>query len=121
MLVDIDTGKLIGLVKVILQIEVEKLMKNWGEEVLDKIEEVSIDMTGNYKNLVYRICPNAVVTVDRFHVTKVVHEEINQARITEKKTALELNVESREKIFNSLKRNKFTILKAENKLTEKQK
>lgn len=121
MLVDIDTGKLIGLVKVILQIEVEKLMKNWGEEVLDKIEEVSIDMTGNYKNLVYRICPNAVVTVDRFHVTKVVHEELNQARISEKKTALELNVESREKIFNSLKGNKFTILKAENKLTEKQK
>lgn len=120
-LVDIDTGKLIGLVKERKQIEIEKFMKNWGEEVLDKIEEVSIDMTGNYKNLVYKICPNAVVTVDRFHVTKVVHEELNQARISEKKTALELNVESREKIFNSLKGNKFTILKAENKLTEKQK
>ncbi len=96
-------------------------MRQWGEEVLDQIEEVSIDMTGNYKNLVEKICPNALVTVDRFHVTKVIHEELNSARIAEKKTALELNIESREKIFNSLKGNKFTILKAENKLTEKQK
>ncbi len=120
-LVDIDTGKLIGLIKERKQIEIEKFMRKWGEEVLDKIEEVSIDMTGNYKNLVDKICPNALVTVDRFHVTKVIHEELNQARIAEKKTALELNFESREKMFNSLKGNKFTILKAESKLTEKQK
>jgi transposase len=120
-LVDLDTGKLIGLIKERKQIEIEKFMKKWGEEVLEKIEEVSIDLTGNYKNLVNKICPNVVVTVDRFHITKAIHEELNQARIAEKKTALELNIESREKIFNSLKGNKFTILKAENKLTEKQK
>ena len=78
-------------------------------------------MTGNYKSLVYKICPNAVVTVDRFHVTKIVHEELNGARIAEKKIASELNAPEREKVFESLKGNKFTILKAENKLTEKQK
>ncbi|WP_272819398.1 transposase [Scytonema hofmannii] len=61
------------------------------------------------------------MTVDGFHVTKIIHEELNQARITEKKTALELNVEDREKIFERLKGNKFTILKAEDKLTDKQK
>jgi transposase len=59
--------------------------------------------------------------VDRFHVTKIIHEELNQARIAEKKTALELKVEDREKVFDSLKGNKFTILKAEDKLTEQQK
>ncbi len=120
-LVDIDSGKLIGLVKERKQIEIEKEMRKWGEKVLAQIEEVSIDMTGNYKYLVEKICPNALVTVDRFHVTKVVHEELNQARIAEKKTASELNTESREKVFDSLKGNKYTILKAERKLTEKQK
>jgi transposase len=120
-LVDIDSGKLIGLVKERKQIEIENVMKKWGEKVLEQIEEVSIDMTGNYKNLVDKICPNAVVTVDRFHVTKIIHEELNQARIAEKKAASELNVESREKVFNSLKGNKYTILKAEDKLTEQQK
>jgi transposase len=96
-------------------------MRNWGEKALEQIEEVSIDMTGNYKYLVEKICPNAYVTVDRFHVTKIVHEELNRARIAEKKTASELKVPEREKVFESLKGNKFTILKAENKLTEKQK
>ncbi|MEG5061974.1 transposase [Microcoleus sp. A2-C5] len=28
-------------------------------------------MTGNYKSLVKKLCPNADVTVDRFHVTKM--------------------------------------------------
>lgn len=60
-------------------------MIKWGKEVLEQIEEVSMDMTGNYKSLIEKICPNAVVTVDRFHVTKIIHEELNQARIAEKK------------------------------------
>jgi transposase len=120
-LVDIDSGKLIGLVKERKQVVIENVMKMWGEEILEQIEEVSMDMTGNYKNLVEKICSNAVVTVDRFHVTKLIHEELNQARIAEKKAALELNIESREKVFDSLKGNKYTILKAEDKLTDKQK
>jgi transposase len=120
-LVDIDSGKLIGLVKERKQIEIANVMKKWGEEILERIEEVSIDLTGNYKSLVEKICPNAVVTVDRFHVTKIIHEELNQARIAEKKTALELDVEDRKKVFDSLKGNKYTILKAEDKLTDKQK
>ncbi len=96
-------------------------MRMWGEKVLSQIEEVSIDMTGNYKSLIEKICPNALVTVDRFHVTKLVHEELNRARIAENKIASELNAPERKKVFESLKGNKFTILKAENKLTEKQK
>ena len=49
-------------------------MLEWGEKVLNQIEEVSKDMTGNYKLLVKKLCPNADVTVDRFHVTKMIHE-----------------------------------------------
>lgn len=74
MLVDIDSRKLIGLVKERKKIDIENVMRKWGEEVLKQIEEVSMDMTGNYKNLVEKICPNAVVTVDRFHATKIIHE-----------------------------------------------
>ncbi|MEO1429969.1 MAG: transposase [Cyanobacteria bacterium J06633_8] len=120
-LVDIDSGKLIGLVKERKQIEIENVLRKWGEEVLERIEEVSMDMTGSYKSLINKICPNAAITVDRFHVTKIIHEELNQARIAEKKTALELNIKDREKVFDSLKGNKFTILKAEENLTDKQK
>jgi hypothetical protein len=58
-------------------------MMAWGEEVLSEIEEVSMDMTGNYKYLVNQICPNALVTVDRFHVMKVVNSELNRGRISQ--------------------------------------
>lgn len=77
-------------------------------------------MTGNYKSLIEKVCPNAQVTVDRFHVTKLVHEELNRARITQKQIAEKLNVEAREKVLASLKGNKYTLLKAESKLTEQQ-
>ncbi len=120
-LVDLDTHKLIGLVSSRTQGEIEKVMKRWGESVLSQIEEVSMDMSGNYKSLIQKICPNAVITVDRFHVTKMVHEELNRARIDQKKTAETLNVKSRAKLFGSLKGSKYTLLKASDKLSEQQK
>jgi transposase len=80
-----------------------------------------MDMTGNYKSLVKKICPNAEVTVDRFHVTKIVHEELNQARIDQKKTASSLNAKEKAKVFGSLKGSKYTFLKAEKKLSNKHK
>lgn len=120
-LVDLETHKLVGLVPSRTQAQIEKVIQQWGEEVLFKIEEVSMDMTGNYKSLVQKNCPNAQVTVDRFHVTKIVHSELNQARIDQKKTAEALNAKERAKLFNSLKGSKYTLLKAEEKLSNKQK
>lgn len=74
-LVDLETHKLLGLVPSRTQSQIEKVMRQWGEKVLSKIEEVSMDITGNYKSLVQKICQTAQVTVDRFHLTKIVLEE----------------------------------------------
>jgi transposase len=74
-LVNLSTHKLVGLVSSRTQSEIEKVMRQWGEKVLSQIEEVSMDMSGNYKSLIKKLCPNAEVTVDRFHVTKIVQEE----------------------------------------------
>lgn len=116
-LVDLETHKLIGLVRARTQLEIRKVMVTWGEKVLNKIEEVSIDLTGNYKSLVKKLCPNAEVTIDRFHVTKMVHEELNQARIDQKKTAETLQVKPRNQLFRSIKGSKYTLLKREKKLS----
>lgn len=120
-LVDLETHKLVGLVPERKQSEIEKSMQKWGEEVLAEIEEVSIDMSGNYKSLVKKLCPNAEVTVDRFHVTKMVHEELNQARVDQKKTAEALNTQEKHKLFTGLKGSKYILLKAGADLSEKQK
>src|SRR4028118_1580968 len=80
-----------------------------------------MDMTGNYKSLVKKVCPNADVTVDRFHVTKMIHEPLNQARIEQKKASSSLKAKERAKLLESLKRSKYTFLKAENDLDSQQK
>ena len=88
-------------------------MLEWGEEVLNQIEEVSMDMTGNYKLLVKKLCPNANVTVDRFHVTKMIHQQLNQARIDQKKASSSLKMKERAQLLESLKGSKYTLLKLE--------
>lgn len=65
-------------------------------------------------------CPSAEVIVDRFHVTKMFHEELNQERI-DKKTAEALKVKERAKLFTSLKGSKYILLKNAVKLSNKQK
>lgn len=120
-LVDLETHKLIGLVAERKQEAIKKKMLEWGEKVLNQIKEVSMDMTGNYKSLVKKLCPNADVTVDRFHVTKMIHEELNQARIEQKKAASSLKAKEKAKLLDSLKGSKYTLLKAENDLSSAQK
>lgn len=46
-LVDLETHKLLGLTPERKQSAIEKVMLKWGAEVLDKIEEVSMNMSGN--------------------------------------------------------------------------
>jgi transposase len=53
------------------------MMQKGGEKVLSQIEEVSMNMTGNYKSLVRKLCPNAEVTVDIFPREKIVLSELN--------------------------------------------
>jgi transposase len=76
-LVDLETHKLLGLAPERKQSEIEKVMLRWGDKVLSQVEKVSRNMSYNYKFLVNKLCPNASVTLDRFHVTKMIHEELN--------------------------------------------
>src|SRR4028118_1310572 len=108
-LVDLETHKLLGLAPERKQSEIEKVMLRWGDKVLSQVEEVSMDMSYNYKSLVNKLCPNASVTVDRFHVTKMIHEELNQVRIDQKEVAESLNVKEKVKLFSSLKGSKYIL------------
>ena len=80
-----------------------------------------MDLYKLYKSVVEKLCPNTVVTVDRFPVTKLLNEELNQGRIDQKKTAESLEIEPRKKIFNSLKGCKYVLLKRESNLKKEQK
>jgi len=53
---------------------------DWGWEVLEQIEEVSIDLWLPYKSLVEKLMPSAQVVADRFHVMKQVNNELDAER-----------------------------------------
>lgn len=120
-LVNLDTGKLIGIIAEKKSTEIKRVLKSWGDEILKEIEEVSMDLCKQYKDVIQKLCPQAVITVDRFHITKILHEELNQGRIDQKKTAETLELKARAKLFSTLKGTKYVLLKRAENLSEKSK
>jgi transposase len=124
-LVDLDTGKLIAILPKRTQEELRKTLTGWGEEVLAKIEEVSIDLWEAYKNLGKELMPSAEIVADRFHVMKQINKELNEQRIAEKKAVNGLKrkkdqAEKKAKL-EILSQSKYSLLKNEKDLTEKEK
>ncbi|NJM17859.1 MAG: ISL3 family transposase [Richelia sp. SM1_7_0] len=128
-LVDLDNSKLLAILPGRTQEIIKKVLKSWGEEVLQQIEEVSIDLWIGYKNLVSELIPNAQVVADRFHVMTQINKELDSVRKREKrnvedsikKTKSQLDKNKYEKILNGLKKSKYALLKNESNLNEEQK
>ncbi|MEH1769506.1 ISL3 family transposase [Nostoc sp.] len=121
-LVDLDTHKPIELVQSRRIEDIREVLVSWGVEVLNQIEEVSIDLWSPYKSLVEELMPNANITADRFHVMKQVNDELDTMRKTEKKAAMSLdNKSEKERILEALNKSKYSLIKNEDSLNEKQK
>ncbi|OPF18611.1 ISL3 family transposase [Microcystis aeruginosa KW] len=124
-LVNLDTVKLIAILEKRTQEELRKTLTGWGKEVLEQIEEVSIDLWLPYKNLVKELMPSAEVVADRFHVMKQINQELDEQRRAEKRAvAAQKNKKQKaekEAKLEVLKRSKYSLLKNEEDLTEPQK
>lgn len=120
-LVDLDTHKPIEIVQSRRIEDIREVLVSWGVEILNQIEEVSIDLWLPYKNLVEELMPNANVTADRFHVMKQVNDELDTMRKAEKKAAMPLdNKSEKERILEALNKSKYAIIKNEYSLNKKQ-
>ena len=118
-LVDLDKKIIVGMLKNRTQVELKKYLEAWGEEVLEQIEEVSIDMWKPYKNVSEALIPQAEVVADRFHVMKQVNEELDGARKKIKKAAeASKNNSEKARILSGIKKSKYVLLKNEETLTE---
>lgn len=120
-LVNIDTGKIIGLVEKRTEEAITEYLKHWGEEVLSQIEEVSIDLWIGYKNVAEKLMPQAQIVGDRFHVMKQVNNELDEARKEVKREAAKIkNKKNKENILAGIAKSKYALLKNEGDLVEKE-
>jgi transposase len=128
-LMDLDRSKLLMIVEGRTKEEIKKVLTGWGSEVLEGIEEVSIDLWTGYKSLATELMPNAQIVADRFHVMLQINQELDgerkkekrkiQAEIKEAKTPEEKL--EKETILAGITDSKYAILKNKKDLNDKQK
>lgn len=120
-LVDIDKRVIVALLQTRTKEEIIQHLKTWGEEILEQITEVSIDLWKPYKTVVKQLMPKAEIVADRFHVTQQVNNELDAARKKVKTEAKKLkNKSQREQILNGITNSKYVLLKNESELTDKE-
>ncbi|WP_392483192.1 ISL3 family transposase [Nostoc sp. C110] len=128
-LVDLDTSKLLAILSDRTQEVIKKTLIEWGTEVLEQIEEVSIDLWKGYKNLVTELMPKAQVVADRFHVMVQINKELDTQRKQEKRNVEQLRKKAKtsskkaeyEKTLAGINKSKYVLLKNESDLNEEQK
>src|SRR5919199_4863036 len=127
-LIDLEKSKLIGIMPARTQEEISRLLRGWGKEVLESIEEVSIDLWKGYKTLVKELMPNVQVVADRFHVMAQINKELDIQRKREKRKVEDLikaantpeDKAKHEQVLEGLKKSKYVLLKNEKDLNEEQ-
>ena len=67
-MVDLDKRKPIALLEKRNKEVIAECLEEWGWDILNQIEEVSIDLWKPYKTVVEELIPNAQIVADRFHV-----------------------------------------------------
>ena len=126
-LVDLDQSKLIAILSGRTQEIIKQTLIEWGIEILENIEEVSIDLWTGYKTLVTELMPNAQVVADRFHVMTQINKELDTQRKREKRKVEDIIKKANatdklkyEEILAGLKNSKYPLLKNQDKLTQEQ-
>lgn len=119
-LVDLELHKLIGMLPSRKQEDLRSYLESWGQETLEKIEAVSIDLWKSYKSLIQDLIPQAEIIADRFHVQKTINTELDSKRKELKRKANNKKSQS-ENILTVLNNSKYALLKNQANLTETQK
>jgi transposase len=109
------------------------------EEQLNKVTEVTLDMSDSMRRIVRRCFPNAIRVIDRFHVQKLAYDALQEIRIAHRWDAINEETEAREQAKLSdekyipeelengdskkqlLARSRYLLFKSADKWTDKQK
>ena len=121
-LVDLETKKPIELLEKRNKEVIAQYLLSLGSDILNQIQEVSIDLWKAYKSVIEELIPNAQIVADRFHVMKQINEELDQRRKKEQRAAKTIKIKrKREAKIEVLKNSKYPLLKKKEKLSDTEK
>ena len=78
---DISEGNLIEMIDSHRSEDIIEVLMIQAIEVREQVEEVSVDTWGGFPKVIKKVFLNVQVTIDRFHVIKVVNKDLNKLRI----------------------------------------
>ena len=82
-LVSCDLGKVISNASGRSGHSLQNCLKQLPDEVRDKIKFIAVDMHDGYIAAASKMCPDATVTVDRFHVAEALNKAFDELRQNE--------------------------------------
>ncbi len=129
-MVDLEKRKPIALLEKRNKPVIAQYLLFLGSEILNQIEEVSIDLWKPYKTVVQELIPNAQIVLkdtashiaDRFHVMSQINKELDDRRKLEKRQAEKLkNKQEKEQKLQGITKSKYPLLKKKEKLNDDEK
>lgn len=121
-LVDLEKSKLLRILRKRTKEVLEEELISWGTELLENIEEVSIDLWSGYKSVAEELMPNAEIVADRFHVMKKINEELDGQRKKERREINKIKDKSEKELkIKAITNSKYVLLKKGEDLTETEK
>ncbi len=79
---DLDKSSLLEVIDSHKSEEIIEVLKTQPQEVRENVKEVSVDMWGGFKKVIKAVFPNALIVIDRFHVMKLVNQNLNKIRLS---------------------------------------
>ena len=80
MIYDLDKGKVIDVLPDRKKETLQQYLKSWSQDRRDAVTEVSMDLWEPYALAVRECLPQAKIVADRFHVTKLLTEQVGLCR-----------------------------------------
>lgn len=99
-------GALVAMVQGTKADDVAKLIRGIPQYEREKAAEITMDFSDSMHSIVKECFPNAVITIDRFHMQKLAIDAMQELRVRHRREALKADVEARQQHKLRNKRNK---------------
>jgi len=132
-------GCLIAVIEGTASEQVIQVLERIGQEKLDQVEEVTLDLSDSMRKIIRRCFPKAIRVIDRFHVQKLAYDALQEMRIEHRWDAINEETDAKEEaklsqtnyqpiVFKNgdtskqlLARSRYLLFKSPEKWTESQK